>query len=176
MRKFYNHDGFTLIELMVVITIIFIVTLASYMPYAHHQKKLLINQAAREISQWLSEARNLALHGLNTWSGNLNIWLFFWSWATNLVYYTSTGTLSLWTLDPNDIYKAKTFPRWVTIDSIDGINTDFLFVYDAISGDITITPNIASESFDIDISYNKSASSVLQKHIHYYKKSYISEY
>ena len=61
-------SAFTLIELMVVITIMSIVMFASYLPYAHHQKKTLLKQASREISQSLSDARNLAIHGLDTGS------------------------------------------------------------------------------------------------------------
>jgi prepilin-type N-terminal cleavage/methylation domain-containing protein len=69
-----NNRAFTLIELMIVITIISIISLATYIPYAHHQKKTLIKQAAREITQSLSEARNLAINGLSTLSGaNLNV-------------------------------------------------------------------------------------------------------
>jgi prepilin-type N-terminal cleavage/methylation domain-containing protein len=58
--------AFTLIELIIVITIITIISLATYMPYAHHQKKTLIKQGAREITQSLSEVRNFALHGLSS--------------------------------------------------------------------------------------------------------------
>jgi Tfp pilus assembly protein PilE len=47
---------------MVVVTIIGIISLATYMPYAHHQKKTLVKQAVKELSQTLSESRNLAIH------------------------------------------------------------------------------------------------------------------
>jgi len=66
MKK--QTSAFTLIELIIVMTIIGIVSIATYFPYAHHQKKTLVAQALREIAQSLSEARNLALHGLDTGS------------------------------------------------------------------------------------------------------------
>jgi len=43
------------------------------MPYAHHQKKTLVKQAVKELSQTLSESRNLAIHGLDTGSGNVYV-------------------------------------------------------------------------------------------------------
>lgn len=61
--KIRGIPAFTLLELMIVITIIGIISMATYMPYAHHQKKVLIKQATREISQSLSEVRNLAVNG-----------------------------------------------------------------------------------------------------------------
>jgi prepilin-type N-terminal cleavage/methylation domain-containing protein len=63
-----KNKAFTLIELMIVITIFSIISLATYLPYAHHQKKTLIKQAAREVTQSLSDARNLATNGLSTFS------------------------------------------------------------------------------------------------------------
>jgi len=87
--------GFTLIELIVVISIIAIISLASYFPYAHHQKKVLLKQASREIAQSFSEARNFSLNGLNTGSGNLNVGLYIPQTATFLAYYTSTGAFDL---------------------------------------------------------------------------------
>jgi prepilin-type N-terminal cleavage/methylation domain-containing protein len=86
-----KKSGFTIIELMIVITMISIISLATYMPYAHHQKKTLIKQAAREITQSLSEARNLATNGLSTLSGaSLHVGLYFPPAATQIDYYTST--------------------------------------------------------------------------------------
>lgn len=64
--KTFSHTAFTLIELMVVITIMSILMFASYIPYEHHQKKVTLRLAAKEISQSLSEARNLAIYGLDT--------------------------------------------------------------------------------------------------------------
>lgn len=176
--KYLNNTyrGFTLIELMVVITLLSIVTLMSYVPYAHHQKKLLLSQGTREISQSFSEARNLAIHGLNTGSWNLNVGLFFWSWATELVYYTSTWTLSLSHLHLADIYKIKPFPKWVQVDSINAIKTDFLFSYERISGSGTIEPLVWTDELDISLSYKWSSSPVLQKNIRYYTQSYIVDY
>ena len=90
IQKYQTFSGFTLIELMVVITIISIIMMASYFPYAHHQKKVLLNQGVKEVAQSLSEVRNLALHGLDTGSGNLNTALLLRPGSSEVLYFVST--------------------------------------------------------------------------------------
>lgn len=175
-RNMIHNKAFTLIELMVVITLIAIITLASYLPYAHHQKKVLVKQWAREISQSLAEARNLAIHGLTTWSWNLNVALFFGSWATQIEYYTSTGALSLSTLPMADLLKVKQLPAWVQIDTIDSTNADYLVQYQRISWSGSIEPAVSGNQVDISLSYKGAVSPVLQKVVHYYTQSYITDY
>jgi len=78
MKNRYQPNAFSLLELIVVITIIGIISMAAYLPYAHHQKKVLVKQAAREVTQSLSDARNLAINGLSESGGsNLNVALLF---------------------------------------------------------------------------------------------------
>lgn len=175
MQEYKTLQAFTLIEMMVVVTLIFIVTFMTYAPYAHHQKKVLLKQWAREISQSLAESRNLAINGFDTGSGNLNIGLFFGSGANSLVYYTSTGAFDRDNLSAADILKEKILPKWIQIDSIDGDSEDFLFFYERISWDVSIFPSTTGE-VDISISYKWAISSVLQNNIRYYTKSYISDY
>lgn len=172
--------GFTLIELIVVITIIAIISLATYMPYAHHQKKVLLKQAAREISQSLIQSRNFALNWLNTWSGNVNVALYFDIEAEELIYYASTGSLNIWSLSDDKIYQKKILPVGVQVDAIAGNSEKTLFTFSSIfaTGAILqeISWNLSDEVVDIDISYKWANSPILQKTIHYYKKSYISDY
>lgn len=167
--------AFTLIEFMVVMTIMFMLAMLTYVPYAHHQKKVLLQQWAREVSQSLSEARNLALHGFDTWSGNLNIWLYFWSWSTQLEYYTSTGSIDIANLASATLYKSKNLPAGVEIQSVDGRGDNFLFVFERIKWDLTLTPSVTGE-VDIDLSYKWATSSVLQSTVRYYPTSFISDY
>jgi len=161
---------------MIVITIISIISLATYIPYAHHQKKTLIKQAAREITQSLSEARNLAINGLSTLSwANLSVGVYFASWATQIDYYTSTWGLDILSL-PTNIYKSKSLPKWTKVDSINGISGEGLIHFSAISGSWYLSNVPFSWDIQIDISYKWAASPVLQKSITYYTKSFISDY
>lgn len=183
MRKTSIHSlfkAFTLIELIVVITIISIISLATYMPYAHHQKKVLLKQSAKEISQSIVQSRNLALNGLNTGWGNVNVGLYFDREAQDLIYYASTGALTISTLNSDDIYMQKSLPAWVQVDSIAWKHEKTLFTFSSIFGTGSISQEvswaIADDVIDINISYKGASSSVLQKTIHYYRKSHISEY
>jgi len=168
--------AFTLIELIVVITILSIITLMSYTPYAHHQKKLLVKQAAREISQSLSEARNLAVHGIDTGSWNLDVALYFWALAGELEYYVSTGSIDLVNKSSSTLYKTKRLPPGIQVDMIDGWEQEYMLNFSAITWDISIDPTIVNSAFDIQISYKWASSLVLQKIIRYYTQSYISDY
>ena len=172
----HNNRAFTLIELMIVITIISIISLATYMPYAHHQKKTLIKQAAREITQSLSEARNLAINWLSTasWT-NLNVGVYFMSWATQIDYYTSTGTLNILSL-PLTVYKTKKLPLGMQVDSINWSSQAELIHFSAITWSWYISSAPFTNDIEIDISYKWADSAILQRKITYYTKSYISDY
>ena len=179
MKTYISHTkAFTLVELTIVITIIGIISVSSYIPYAHHQKKILLKQWAREISQSLRDARSLAINGYNTWSGNVNIGLFFASGASTIEYfqYWLNETLTLTDIWSTSSYRTKILPRGVQIDSIDGVAQDVLFTYKAISGSWAVNGASGTWQIDIQISYDGSTDSVLQKTISYFRESYISDY
>lgn len=180
MIKIYTSHlkAFTLIELVVVITIIGIISVSTYIPYSHHQKKVLLKQWAREISQSLRDARSLAINGYNTWSGNVNIGLFFASGATNIQYfkYGFEDILTLGDIPSSTPYREKFLPKGIQIDSVDGASQDTLFTYTAISWTWAINGISGTWAINIQISYKWSTDSVLQKTITYFRESYISDY
>lgn len=151
--------------------------MATYLPYAHHQKKVLVKQAVREITQSLSDARNLAINGLSGSSGsNLNIALYFSSGSTSIQYYTSTGILDMTSISPWNLLKVKHLPRWTQIDSIAGNISQQIFWFSALTGDGFTDPDIWDNPIDFQVSFKWSSDVVLQKVIQYYPKSYISDY
>lgn len=179
MQKYSSHiRAFTLIELLIVITIIGIISVTTYIPYAHHQKKVLLNQAAREVSQSLRDARSLAINGFNTWSWNVSVALFFWSGSNEIVYYTYPfeQSISLSDFSSGEVYLTKKLPKWVEIESIGWSSQDVLMSFEAISWSGSVEPFLGSWSIDILTSYAGSTESVLQKEIRYYPRSYISDY
>ncbi len=169
---------------MVVITILSIVGLATYLPYAHHQKKVLVKQGVKEVVQSLTEARNLAINGINSWSWNLNVALLFWSGAQQMEYYTLAHTWSFISSDLHpqaQLYKIKKLPPGVQFNNVSVSRDDVLFAFDAISGSGTILQRDGiiepkPETILIDVSYKWARSPVLQKQIEYYTRSYISDY
>ncbi len=169
-----KSTAFTLIELMVVMTIMSIVMFASYLPYAHHQKKTLLKQASREISQSLSDARNLAIHGLDTGSGNLTVWLYVASGATELAYYAYPyeQAFNITNLEEEYLLKTKKLPKGIRIDTIGSVSGEYLFIFQAISGSGSSSETV----LPIRVSYQWSPDAILQKEILYYPRSYISDY
>jgi prepilin-type N-terminal cleavage/methylation domain-containing protein len=73
----FSPRGFTLIELMITLSIFFILSLSTYISYSHFQKKTLLNQGVKEITKSIYDARNLAINGIDSGSGNLSIGLYF---------------------------------------------------------------------------------------------------
>jgi len=176
--KDISFKAFTLIELIVVITIIGIISVSTYLPYAHHQKKVLLKQAAREISQSLRDARSLAINGLDSGSWNLNIALFLEPNSRDILYYSYPfdTTITLWDIVSMDEYKKKILPLWVAIDTIDSSGSGVLFTFDAISWSGWYDGLTPAQEVLINLSYSNSTSPVLQKEIRYYTQSYISDY
>jgi len=161
---------------MIVTTIVGLISMATYIPYAHHQKKVLLKQASREITQSLSEARNLAINGIDSGSWNLNIGLYFWVNAQEIEYYASTGALDLSSKGILDVYQVKTLPLWIQIDSIAGNSQEYFFTFDSITGSGSIYPSVWDEEIEVKISHKWSTNPVLQQKILYYRQSYISDY
>jgi prepilin-type N-terminal cleavage/methylation domain-containing protein len=77
LTYFKNNKAFTLLELIVVITIFGIMLLATYIPYSYYQTKAKVKMAVKDISQNIYESRNMAINWYNEGSGSLSIGLFF---------------------------------------------------------------------------------------------------
>lgn len=175
MKK--NTFAFTLLELIVVITIIGIISMATYLPYAHHQKKVLVKQAAREITQSLSDARNLAINGLSeAWGSNLNVAIYFDTWAQSVEYHTSTGALNISNISSATLLRTKRLPAWAQVDLIAGNSNPQMFWFSAITWSWFTDPDLGLNPIDIQLSFKGANSPILQKNIRYYPQSYISDY
>lgn len=136
MRK--NTSAFTLFELIVVILIIGIMTLFVSMPYRYYGQKIYLKQAAKEVKQSLSEARNMALNGYVQDGNNQNILLQFQEGGGSIEYIVYTGAVSL--TPSASIMQTKTLPRGIVLSEIshsDGSSvSDFQISFEAINGDV----------------------------------------
>jgi len=172
-----DKKWFTLIELMIVITIIWIMMMMAYAPYNYFQKKGELRVAAKEISKTLSESRNLAIHWTSSGWINQSIWVFFDK--------TNKNIIKIFSYDYNDKTK-KSLLKEIKIQpniQIDKIwwNDKALFYYEAITwswafySDENMTNSISDNVIDIEFSY-KWATTNLKKTLKYYTKTYISDY
>jgi hypothetical protein len=133
-----------------------------------------VKQAVKELSQTLSESRNLAIHWLDTGSWNVYVWIDLIPWAKTIDYYTSTGWINLFI--PENLYKTKQLPTWVEIFSVNGDDTTPVYMnFSPISGSWEVL-GASWDTIAIVVSYKWTTSDVLQKELIYYRKSFISDY
>lgn len=189
-----KNAWFTLIEMMVVITIFSILLLSSYVPYSYIQNKTLLKMGTKDISQSIYQARNLAINGLeNENKNNASVWVYFDT--TNpekIIYYSYPFSIEEQDIVPEEnenIKKIKeiVLPKWVQIDDVSWKNK-FLFFFDAITGKWTyyyweVGSTVKSKidtalqkDIIIDLSFKWSTSSNLQKQIIYYTPTHIIDY
>lgn len=173
MQQAQWHFWFSLIELIVVMTIIAIISMWIYLPYSHHQKITLVKQWANEISSSIHQARNMAIHGMSSWTWNLHVGLEFQK--DHLVYnwYLLSNTWSV-----SNILQTKKLPRGVWVDD-DHIGQEFLF--EAINWELMKRDsdwdiiNLSNEE-TVSFSYMWSEASSLRSEILYHTRSHISEF
>ena len=165
-----EKKAFTLIELMVVITIMFILSMMIYAPYQHYQTKQKVRNSAKVVTQTLQQARNLAINWISTGTWNTSIWVLFESGSTDITllqYPHGEGVTS------SSILEKKKLEPWVKI-SWDKL----LFFYEAISWSGTYYKNdmiINDKNLEVSIWFGWAHSWNLNKKIDYYTRTYVSD-
>lgn len=182
--------AFTLIELMITITIIVILTMVSYAPYSYYQNKAKLKVTTREVSQLLYEARNMAVNWAiwNNW--NVSIWVYF---DTNIYennkikvfsYPHNINNLDITYIEWWNVKLLKTLilKKWVQVDNIWG-KTNLLFVFDSITWDLKyynwlqwLRTAVNEDIIDINFSFKGSSSENLNKTIKYFTSTNIIDY
>ena len=119
-----RRRAFTLIELMIAITIVAVLTMASYAPYNYYQNKAKLKVTSREISQVIYESRNMAINGAVWSSSNVSIWVYFdtstlWNNTIQVFSYPynilDNNINHLETVDTK-LLKTLTLKKWIQID------------------------------------------------------------
>lgn len=188
---------FTLVEMMIVISVIFIIGLTVYAPYNHFANVAKLKQSVKEISQSLYEARNMAINWTEWTNGNTSIWLYI---HDNIMTYYSypygidplnisieDRVMGINTTSETHILKEYTIQPGVTIEPIEW-QDNILFYFSAIEGvvnyyyfdstwrhDIDLTAN-PEEIITIEVSYKGSTSSIMRKELQYLTKTNIIDY
>lgn len=170
----YNKKAFTLIELIVVITIMFILSMMVYAPYQHFQTKQKVRNSAKIVTQTLYEARNLAINWITTGTWNTSIWVLFASWSSHITLfkYPYWDTISDYENSTYELEKKQLEP-WVKVSW-----DNYLLRYVAISGSGMYLKN-GSNFYDNELELNVwlgwISSWNLSKKIKYYTKTYVAD-
>ncbi|MCP4523384.1 MAG: prepilin-type N-terminal cleavage/methylation domain-containing protein [Candidatus Gracilibacteria bacterium] len=75
--KHSSSSGFTLIEILVVLSLIIILSLMVFAPYSYYLNKSKIRYTDNEISQVIYKAKNMALNGAKNIYGNISVAVYF---------------------------------------------------------------------------------------------------
>jgi len=144
--KFEYKKAFTIIELIISMTIFFILVMMTYVPYNFYMNKVKVRNTIKEISQSLYEARNMAINWFANWTNSSNesnrsVWLYidilnnpselqFFSYPHS---YTWSEIINNPLSDTNiNLIKKHTLIEWMKIKSIHW-HDYWLFFYDAIT-------------------------------------------
>jgi type II secretory pathway pseudopilin PulG len=187
-NKKNKNNWYTFIELIVVITIVVIITLAVFEPYNYYQNKAKLNLWAKEVSQALYDARNMAINWMSTSTWNSSIWIYFDnsdSKKNSVRLYSYPFDANTWSLSlatNMTLFKTIDLQPWIEINSVWWKN-NWLFLFNSIdwkSEFYTLnwalkTPILGNE-IQIDISFKKSTSPSLQRHLIYYTKTNIVDF
>ena len=73
MKKIFKIRAFTLIELIVAMAIFFIIVAVTYIPYSYYEVKQRVKVGAKQVSQTLYEARNMAINGQSSNNQNVSV-------------------------------------------------------------------------------------------------------
>lgn len=178
--------AFTLIELMVAITIIWILSLAVYAPYSQYQTKARVNETAKSIAKSLSEARNFAINGVDYWSWNLSIWLYLDKDSEKITFFSYPFSYTWSQITNSESWEIKKIKE---IDLLQNIKVNslswstsynnWLFFFEAISGKwkyLSFSPNseiTTNENWiiSINISLWWATSWIFTKTVDYYTKT-----
>lgn len=188
MKK-YLKKGFTLIELIVVITIMVILLTASYWSYNFHQNKIKLKIATREVSQSLYDSRSMAISWMKSSDKNSSIWLYLSkSWLdhsiTTFSYPYDIDQSDIDILENSEIKIINSYLLKNKISFNDlSWKDNLLFFFEAITWDTKIftfeawskTP-VSEDEIDIIITYWNSNSVSMQKKLIYFTKTNIVDY
>lgn len=161
-----NKSGFTLIELMVVITIISILFVWSYVPYDYYSRLSKVHVSVNKVQQTLENTKIFSQNGqLFPWTTkNANTWLLLKKWAHTMNIVTLLpGTRSFIENENTKIIKIVSLENGVNINTIP--YDTILIEYTAPRWDmeIYISPTQTGANFDIGVGWKQVTSGTLYK-------------
>lgn len=185
-----NKTWFTLMELLVAMSIIIILTLLTYIPYNHYQNKAKLKLSSREISQSFYEAKNMATSWLKDLDWNRSIWIYLENnELTNdsIVFFSyphDIDEINIQNIESWDIEKIKTkkLQKWIKINDLWWYD-NLLFFYESITWNSKVYTFdswwkhlINQDEISIVFSYRNSTSPTLRTQLVYFTKTNIVDY
>lgn len=174
-------QAFTLVELLIVITIMVMLTLAAYAPYQMYQTKQKVRNSAKIVAQTLYDARGMAINWTtNSVDSNMSIGVVIEtsSWTISIQELDSTGT-------PQSAIEERKLTPWVKISTLDAwwwtTPSKLIFKFWAITWSWSYSMWNPSES---DFTWNKlnimvwfqwADTWLMTQSVDYYTKTYVAD-
>lgn len=175
--------AFTLIELMIVITILMLMSVMAYSSYNVSRQISQLKYSLKELSQSITETKNLAINGYEKENINHSIGVYFNLDDKNNYTLYSFRYDSEIELLPENILEKRKLPENIFLSSIENYE-NLLIYYSAIHGEasvytfqggriqeITNNPEI-----EIEISYGNAQYYPFLRKLTYYKNTQIVDY
>jgi prepilin-type N-terminal cleavage/methylation domain-containing protein len=192
MKKYYikNVVWFTLIELIVTISIIAMLVLVVYAPYNFYQKIEKIKLTTRNISQLLNDININSISWYSSNWKNNSLWVYFSNevWQNNTIkvfsYSYDIDIVDITNTTNNNIQLFKTLKLDdnIIIKNIDNYD-NMLFYYNAVTGEVVyynFNQNwktlINKNKLKINIWYMNTSISTLNKSLEFITDSKIIFY
>lgn len=180
--KYANSPGFTLIELMISITIFLILTTMTYVNYANYQNIAKVKLSLKEVSQSIHDARNMAINGYDRNMVNQSVWIYFNIQTETIQYYgynfNSWITLSEWNL-----IKEKKLQEGMKVTNLSW-NDAIMIHFSSIYGVPTIysfsqsgeKQEFSWEIVEIGLSYKWIQNYPFKRDLKYFKNTNVVDY
>lgn len=177
-----NTTAFTLIELLISMTIFFIIVVMTYANYAYYQNIARVKIGLKEISQSINEARNLALAWYQRDGVNQSIGVFFDTKNPNQIKFYNYHYNSWIILDDAYVFKTKNLQQYIWIDDIAG-KENLMIYFSSIYAEPELyyfqsdIKNVYSTGqVDFTISFKNSQNFPLKRELKYIKKTNVVDY
>ena len=117
MQFKFSHSGFTLVEIMIVITLVVILMGIALFPYDYYMDRSRVEKNIDMVAQeWILAHNDIKNGLLYDASSHAHLYLHFPLWSNTLDLYTSSGDLSR-----DKPYKTLKFDRNIQIQAFSGI-------------------------------------------------------
>lgn len=163
MKK--NQKWFTLIELLIVITISFILMTLTFANYNYYQNVAKVKLGAKEVSQSISESRNAAIAWWQKDGINQKVGVYFEQWKSDILYYNfafNSGAV----IAPIYLMKQEKLPDGVSITS-----SGTFIVFSSVFGTGWIYDTswklLSEKDAVIELTYKNATSSNLKRQVKY---------
>lgn len=188
-----NYKAFTLIELLIVITIIALLMMVVFVPYSHSQKKAKLRLAWREIAQVFYDAKNMAVSWIKEQIDeetdlNSAVGLYMSTYDsenTKVSFYTFPFDIEKEYINISNeyLYKEYMLQEWIRINYLSWFKS-LLFFFDSIEWNVEIlsfennnlTWYVDNIKIEIMLSYLNSDSASLQKWLTYFRNTNLIDY